>query len=396
MRSAPDVPGSFYFQPRYTNPFGVNTWLEHIPFAYDLVRNERPELVVELGTYYGESYFAFCQAVEEAGVACECRAVDTWRGDVHAGYYDDTVFAEVDAHNTKNYHRFSSLIRARFDDALAGFQDGTISILHIDGLHTYEAVQHDFNQWLPKVRPGGIVLLHDIAERHDDFGVWKLWDELQTRFPTFTFPHGHGLGVLRNHGVAGVDLLKEMLEATPEKQEKFRSYYARRGAQLSSDARVGARHARVQLFYSDMRGFTEGDSQSAYVRLHDWQPVTFQVAAFGGWLRVDPLDLPGIVEISELMVERSDNNARLWSLKPASASAIEVRGDALRVPSDDAVFAILSTGSDPQLLLPKMAAAPNGVSVRAKMRVRTNPAEIASFCGSTLQHAQLGSPVTGR
>lgn len=32
-------------------------WLGHLEFAYDLVRFEKPEILVELGTHMGASFF---------------------------------------------------------------------------------------------------------------------------------------------------------------------------------------------------------------------------------------------------------------------------------------------------------------------------------------------------
>ena len=194
----------------------------------DLIAALRPSLVVELGTHYGESYFGMCQAVEENGVSCKCYAVDTWRGDPHAGYYDESVFTEVNAYNQRHYRAFSTLLRTTFDDAKKNFGDGTVDLLHIDGLHTYDAIRHDFDNWFPKVRPGGVVLLHDTAVRHADFQVWKLWEELTRQYPHLEFHHCWGLGVLQKPGTAGGsgESVHAVLSTSTSNQDFVRHYYA--------------------------------------------------------------------------------------------------------------------------------------------------------------------------
>lgn len=188
------------FTPRPSRPGKLGSWSGHQPFAYWLVKVLRPASIVELGTFYGESYFTFCQAVAESGLDCRCTAVDTWRGDAHAGSYGDAVFAEVSAHNATHYAKFSRLLRTTFDEARASVPDASVDLLHVDGLHTYDAVHHDFESWRPKLRPGAVVLFHDIAERRDDFGVCRLWAELEKRYEHFAFEHSHGLGVIRMPG----------------------------------------------------------------------------------------------------------------------------------------------------------------------------------------------------
>ena len=69
-------------------------------------------------------------------------------------------------------------------------------IIHIDGLHTYEAVSHDFSIWLPKLCENGIMLFHDIASVKK-YGSNRFWEELKQQYPYhFEFEHSWGLGIL--------------------------------------------------------------------------------------------------------------------------------------------------------------------------------------------------------
>jgi Methyltransferase domain len=152
-----------------------SAWWQHVPFAHWIVCATAPRLLVELGTHTGVSYSAFCQAVVRDGLATRCHAVDTWRGDPQAGTYDEDVLDELRRFHDERFGTFSTLLQCTFDDALGRIEDGSIDLLHIDGLHTYEAVRHDFESWLPKLSSRAVVMFHDINERGGDFGVWRLW-----------------------------------------------------------------------------------------------------------------------------------------------------------------------------------------------------------------------------
>lgn len=171
-------------------------WAGHTPFAMWLVATQRPGVLVELGTYSGISYLAMCQSIEAGAINTRCFAVDTWGGDEHAGFYGEHIYQTLRVNHDPYYSAFSSLLRKTFDEALDDFADGSIDLLHIDGLHTYDAVRHDFEAWLPKLSARAIVLFHDTEVRRDDFGVWRFWNEVQKSYPALSFAHSHGLGVL--------------------------------------------------------------------------------------------------------------------------------------------------------------------------------------------------------
>jgi hypothetical protein len=171
-------------------------WMEHIPFAFLLMDLARPRTVVELGTESGVSYCAFCQGIAKLHLQARCHAIDTWQGDAHAGHYSAKTLEMLRSYHDPRYGSFSELVQSTFDAAVGRFADGSIDVLHIDGLHTLEAVRHDYQTWRPKLSDAGIVLFHDTTVTQDDFGVYQLWAELEKQFPSFEFKHGNGLGVL--------------------------------------------------------------------------------------------------------------------------------------------------------------------------------------------------------
>jgi glycosyltransferase involved in cell wall biosynthesis len=209
-------------------------WLEHAPFAFWLVETLRPSTLVELGTHGGFSYFAFCQVIQRLGVGTRCWAVDTWRGDEHAGFYGDEVFEQVRQHHDPRYSAFSTLVRSTFDDALHQFPDGSVDLLHVDGRHYYEDVKHDLEVWRAKLSDRAVVLMHDTNVRDRDFGVYRLWSELRAQGRHFEFVHGNGLGVL---GVG--DRLPAALDALfrasgrQETAAQIRDVYSRLGSAVS-------------------------------------------------------------------------------------------------------------------------------------------------------------------
>ncbi|WP_068532511.1 class I SAM-dependent methyltransferase [Paenibacillus glacialis] len=174
----------------------VAPWEGHRWFAYDYIKFVAPKKIVELGTHYGCSFFAFCQSVKDFGLNSKVIAVDTWAGDEQAGYYGEDVYDTVKNTVTEYFHDIDvELNRMVFDDALQQMEDNSIDLLHIDGLHTYEAVKHDFETWLPKLAENGVILFHDVFSPLE-YGSNIYWKEVKERYPYLEFKHSWGLGIL--------------------------------------------------------------------------------------------------------------------------------------------------------------------------------------------------------
>jgi len=204
-------------------------WIGHIPFAFELVRRLRPATVVELGTYSGSSFAAFCQAIEAESIDGRAYGVDLWAGDEHMGRFEEALFQEMSRFARERYPNIAHLLRKSFDDAVEDFADGSIDLLHIDGTHTYEAVRNDFERWRCKVSRRGVVLFHDIHVTVQNagpsalrFGVRRLFDEVKANFRHTEFLHCFGLGVL----LVGTEVpspVRELIErcSAPEVQAFF-------------------------------------------------------------------------------------------------------------------------------------------------------------------------------
>jgi hypothetical protein len=353
-------------------------WAGHLPFACDLIAALRPEVIVELGVFYGDSYFGFCQTVAETNLPCTCYGVDTWRGDSPASFYESSVYDAVSRHNDRYYRAFSYLMRTSFDEAIKQFSDSSISLLHMDGSHSYEAALHDFELWLPKVRPGGVILLHDIAVRSGDYGVWRLWEELQKKFPTFEFRNNDGLGVLRKPGGDEKNpYLQELFASTKDNQERIRRYYCLCAERLEMEHTLGlsrasdAGHSLIQVVCARAGRYKPEERLSQIIEPGKWTSVFIRLPEGVGdrAMRLDPASRTGIIDINSILL-RKVGGRTVWSWTPdESADAFRVEGTAYRMPSTE-TFRILSFGNSPQIFLPELPSVSATEPLELEVRLR--------------------------
>jgi hypothetical protein len=372
-----DLP-SRHFEPRL---YGVGAWTSHLHFAYDLVAVMKPALLVELGVDRGESYFAFCQAAAENQTGTRCFGIDTWRGDQHSGGYDETTFAQVTENNCAHYESFSNLLRSNFDEALTQFADASIDVLHLDALHTETAVRHDVESWLPKLRTGGVLLLHDVRVRTKDFGVWRIWAELQQQSRSWTFEDGPGLGVWQKPPVRPLpEFLEGLLGPPNEFSSALARYYTERAQAIQEkivqhwrDGSIRntpfAQQTIIQVFHSTDGSHREEDSVYARVGHEGWKDVRIELPPDAGAapLRIDFVSALTTIEIASIRLTKGDVSF-FTADKNSRFDTIRVGGDAERISGH--ALGIRVTGIDPQLYLPAVQLPANQTPVVLELRLR--------------------------
>ena len=115
---------------------------DHLPRLFEAARGT----VLELGVRGGVSTSAFLAGIETHGG-------ELWSIDIDPTC--ETVFAGHPA-----WHFVCADSRNRAAVETAGLRP-PIDVLFIDTLHTYEQVRDELRVWMPAVRTGGTVFLHD-------------------------------------------------------------------------------------------------------------------------------------------------------------------------------------------------------------------------------------------
>jgi predicted O-methyltransferase YrrM len=180
-----------------------SSWKGHRAFAEWLTQRLQPKITVELGVDYG--YSLFCLANKNSGRVI---GIDLFEGDAHAGEREKTQHETVQQFATDNQYTNVQLIKGDFNQ-LVKYWVAPIDILHIDGLHTYEACLMDFVNWGPHVSPNGVVLMHDITSYPD---VTRVFLEVGAQAKV-AFLHSAGLGVICRDPALAQEILAQYPDA---------------------------------------------------------------------------------------------------------------------------------------------------------------------------------------
>ena len=110
---------------------------------------------VEIGTRSGASAELWCSTIPNLRLVCidpylKSNRISERRQN---GYYEQAL---------KNSEKYGFvLMRTRSLDAVNEFEDGSLDFVYVDGDHCFDGAVQDIIRWAPKVREGGLVLVHD-------------------------------------------------------------------------------------------------------------------------------------------------------------------------------------------------------------------------------------------
>ncbi len=175
--------------------------------ALEEIETVRPRFVLEIGTAQGGTFFLLSRA---ASPDAKLISLDLPAGRWGGGYsnwktrlYRSLLLPAQSA----EFIRSNSHLPSSLESVKRMLGGNPLDLLFIDGDHSYEGVKADFELYSPLVRPGGLIVLHDIAfhEKYDCH-VDQFWQEIKERYPSQEIIEDRkqgwaGIGILRNEPV---------------------------------------------------------------------------------------------------------------------------------------------------------------------------------------------------
>ena len=160
---------------------GFQDFIQHLKATQNLSEF----VIVEIGSYIGQSTTMFA---DEAKLVI---AIDPFMND----YDDKDVTCHAADIPTEVYGKFLeniapykniSHIRMTSDDAIKVLGNLKVDLVYIDGVHTYEQVKKDIENYKPIVKPGGLLCGHDYSNEGYVAGFYKAVNEAFGK-PDLTF-----------------------------------------------------------------------------------------------------------------------------------------------------------------------------------------------------------------
>lgn len=167
-----------------TSATGLPGWCERRKALHlaEIILEERPKLLVEIGVFGGRSFIPIALAAREANALSLSIGIDLWNAEAAIEGFDPS-----DADDAKNIKFWSEapfteanlrcmttleeqqlwptacLMHARSEIVALSdcFAPASIDFLHLDSTHTAMVFERDVQNWLPLCRPGATIVFND-------------------------------------------------------------------------------------------------------------------------------------------------------------------------------------------------------------------------------------------
>lgn len=128
--------------------------------------------IAEVGSWKGMSTAVIAKTISNFNG--RVFAIDHWKGNNGVPHHKQSQVVDVftvfrDNMQILGLNNIYPLVMDSLTAATV-FGDKSLDLVFIDADHTYQAVKHDIEAWLPKVKSGGIICGHDCQEYYTKLG----------------------------------------------------------------------------------------------------------------------------------------------------------------------------------------------------------------------------------
>ena len=188
--------------------------MAHVPFLFWIVAALQPRQVATCGVGAGVAHFAFCQGMDKQNIPGRCRGLGSWVGSSgKSGALE--VPKALKEHGEQFYNDVSTLAAVADPYAmLQSLRSHSLDLLLVDLCELGEAEQPSYDEWLERLKPNGVLILHGIEALAGAPSQLSRIDAFLNGRERLEFRSGKGLAVVPLGG-AHPPRLQALLKACP-------------------------------------------------------------------------------------------------------------------------------------------------------------------------------------
>ncbi len=168
----------------------VSGWGGWSPILHELVIEIRPKVIIEVGTWRGESLFHMVRGCLENGIDATLIAVDTWLGSAEHWLTCRDKLMLTYGYPSFYYQFLANVIKHGYQNMVTPMpMPSTVAaeilekrgikaeLIYIDASHTKRSVMTDLESYWPLLAKGGVIFGHDIDWKPVEEGVQQFCAE---------------------------------------------------------------------------------------------------------------------------------------------------------------------------------------------------------------------------